>query len=177
MRWIKLLIATLTAHFRSRLSLNGISEIDFRVWITDVDASIMNHAEIMTVFETGRIDLMIRTGFFQLARKNKWHFPSRSIAVQFIRPLKIFQKARLSSKILHMDERWIYTEQKITRDSKVISMCLAKSTVKKGKETVPTQEIADKLGFATVPRDGERIAQAMSQNDDLMYQRLVKLDE
>ena len=176
MRWIKLLTAIISARFRSKLSPDGVSEIDFRVWITDVDASIMNHAEIMTVFEIGRIDLMIRTGFFRLARKNKWYFPSRSIMVQFIRPLKIFQKARLSSKILHMGDRWIYTEQKITRDNKVISICVVKNTVKKGKETVSPIEIADKLGFATVPEGGKSIVQSMSQNDDLMYQRLANLD-
>lgn len=173
MRWIKLLAAIISARFRSRLSPDGVSEIDFRVWLTDVDASIMNHAEIMTVFETGRIDFMVRTGFFRLARKNQWHFPSRSITAQFIRPLKLFQKARLTSKILHMDDKWIYTEQRITRGDKLISVCMVKSTVKQGRETLSPLEIADELGFTTVPQDGEGIAQAMARYDDLTYQRLA----
>ena len=176
MRWLKLMLAIIAARFRSRLSPDGVSEIDFRVWITDVDASIMNHAEIMTVFESGRIDFMIRTGFFRLARKNKWHFPSRSITVQFIRPLKVFQKARLSTKILHMDDKWIYTEQKITRNNKLISVCVVKSTVKKGKQTVSPTEIIDKLGFSTVPAEGKDIAKSMAQHDDLMHQHWKNLD-
>ena len=75
-----------------------------------------------------------------------------------------------------MDERWIYTEQKITRDNKVISFCVVKNTVKKGKETVSPLEIADKLGFATVPEGGKSIVQSMSQNDGLMYQRFANQD-
>lgn len=181
MRWLKLLIAIISAYFGSKLSPDGVSDIDFRVWITDIDASIMNHAEIMTVFETGRIDFMIRTGFFRLARKNKWYFPTRSITVQFIRPLKIFQKSRLSTKIMHIDDRWIYTEQKITRHNKVIAICVAKNTVKKGKETISPLEIVDELGvdelgFATIPEEGRSIAQFMSKNDDFVYQSLSNLD-
>jgi len=173
MRWIKLLITLLSARFSNKISLNGISEIDFRVWITDIDASIMNHAEIMTVFETGRIDFMIRTGFLRLARENKWYFPSRSITVQFIRPLRIFQKARLSTKILHMDDRWVYTEQKITRNNKIISICVNKSTIKKGKEIISPLKIADELGCRVFRQGDKSIAQSMSKNDDLIYTGLA----
>jgi len=92
MRWLKLLGAIIRATFRSKISLNDISTIHFRVWITDIDASIMNHAPIMTVFEMGRLDFMMRSGFFTLARTNGWYFPSKSISVQFNKPLKEYRE-------------------------------------------------------------------------------------
>lgn len=177
MRWLKLLGAIVRATFNSKISLNDSSKIQFRVWITDIDASVMNHAPIMTVFEMGRIDFMIRSGFFKLARSNGWFFPSKSISVQFNKPLKAFQKASLTTKVLNVDEKWIYTEQKIVRGTSVIAMCVAKSTVKKGRETIPPNEIVSKLGFSTSPANGEIVINSMTETDELIYQRMSQIDE
>lgn len=118
MRLLRLLLALLLAKFRSSLEVNETSTKSFRVWLNDNDASIMNHAAILTVFETGRIDLMVRTGFFTIARKKKWFFPSSGIYVQFFRPLKVFQKAVLLTRVFHVTDYSIYTEQRIIRDGK-----------------------------------------------------------
>ena len=75
MRWLRLSTAIFSAKYKSELSITDVSEIKFRVWLTDIDVSIMNHAAMMTVMEMGRIDYMVRTGFFKLARKKKWYFP------------------------------------------------------------------------------------------------------
>ena len=45
------------------------------MWPTDVDVSIANHAAVLTIMEIGRIDFMIRSGFFGLSRRNRWYFP------------------------------------------------------------------------------------------------------
>ena len=53
MRWFKLIFAILTATFRKKLTVFEESNINFRVWPTDVDANIMNHAPMMTIMEMG----------------------------------------------------------------------------------------------------------------------------
>jgi acyl-CoA thioesterase FadM len=171
-RWLRLLFAIFSAKYRSKLTITEESNITFRVWLTDVDASIMNHATMMTVMEMGRIDFMVRSGFFKLARQNKWYFPLRSISVQFIRPLKLFQKANLKTKVFHIDERWIYTEQKIIRHGKDIAICIVKSTVKKGKETISTNKIAKALGIDELPTEGKQIIDSYEKENNLVYQRL-----
>lgn len=145
MRWLRLLLALLLSRFRSKLSINETSELGFRVWLTDIDASIMNHAAMMTVFEAGRIDFMVRTGFFKMARQKKWYFPSASINVQFFRPLKLFQKAVLTTRIFHLADHFVYTEQKITSKGKDIAICIVKSKVKSGKNNISTMEIIELL--------------------------------
>ena len=145
MRWLRLLLALLLSRFRSKLSINETSELSFRVWLTDIDASIMNHASMMTVFEAGRIDFMVRTGFFKIARQKKWYFPSASIHVQFFRPLRLFQKAVLTTRILHLADHYVFTEQKITRNGKDIAICIVKSKVKSGKNNISTREIIELL--------------------------------
>ena len=127
------MLALLQAKFRPGLTVNEVSIITFRVWVSDIDSSIMNHAAMMTVMEAGRIDLMVRSGFFKLARKEKWYFPTSAISVQFYRPLKALQKANLSTQVIHVTPTDIYLQQKIMRNEKEIARCIVKSRVKKRK--------------------------------------------
>ena len=53
MRWIKLLLALGKAKFRSKVKGSETTTLKFRVWITDIDVTVMNHAAIMTVFVLG----------------------------------------------------------------------------------------------------------------------------
>jgi acyl-CoA thioesterase FadM len=172
MRWFRLLIALLVAKFRTRLNINETSYKSFRVWLTDIDASIMNHAAMLTVFESGRIDFMVRTGFFGVARKMKWYFPSSSIKVQFFRPLKIFQKAILLTKVLHITDYSIYTEQKIVKDGKDIALCIVKSKVKFGRENIGTQEIVNLLQAKNIPTEEKDLIEQFERLDDAFKNKL-----
>lgn len=172
MRWLRLSTAIFSAKHKSKLSITDVSEIKFRVWLTDIDASIMNHAAMMTVLEMGRIDYMVRTGFFKLARKKKWYFPIRSISAQFIRPLKLFQTANLITRVFHVDESWFYFEQKIIRKGKIIAICIVKGTVKKGKISVSTHEISKELKIGELPAEGKNIIDSYEKENDLVYKRL-----
>lgn len=172
MRWIRLVTCLIRAKFKRKVKLTETISLPFRVWITDIDVSVMNHAAIMTVMELGRIDFMVRTNFFELANKKKWFFPSQAISVQFYRPLKIFQKAELLTRISFIDEKWIYTEQKIIRNGKDIAACLVKSTIKSGRETVPTSEIVSALQINEVPNRKYELIKTFQLENAQMNDRL-----
>jgi acyl-CoA thioesterase FadM len=173
MRWIRLLLALIKARFKSKLSVDDTSKIRFSVWITDVDATIMNHAALMTVMEAGRLDLMVRSGFFTLARKNKWYVPSSAVSVQFLRPLKIFQKASLTTRVFHVTEKWIYIEHKVTRGEKEIAFCIVKSTVKKGREVLDVQEIIKQLGNNVMPAENPGLIALYENQSEFMKQHFT----
>jgi acyl-CoA thioesterase FadM len=168
MRWIRLFFALIAARYRSALTVNQKSVLNFRVWLTDIDVSIMNHAAMMTVMEAGRIDMMVRSGFFRLARKNRWYFPSSAISVQFIRPLKTFQKATLTTIVSHVCEDSIYLEQKITRREKLIAICIVKGTIKKGRETLNAREVMLQLGVADFPVRKDEFIPAFEKHNQLL---------
>jgi acyl-CoA thioesterase FadM len=171
-RWIRLLFIIFCAKHRKKLSIAEESNIVFRVWPTDIDLSIMNHSAMLTVMEMGRIDFMVRSGFHKLARKKKWYYPIGGINVQFFRPLKLFQKANLITRVFYVDEKWIYIEQKIIRNNRDIAFCIVKSTIKKGKETISTNYIAKALKINELPTQGEQIVCSLIKGDDLIRQRL-----
>ncbi len=172
MRWIRLLAAILKAKFKRKINVSDTVALPFRVWITDIDVSVMNHAALMTIMEVGRVDFMVRTNFLKLANKKKWFFPSQAISVQFYRPLKMFQKADLHTRISFIDEKWIYMEQKIIRKGKDIAACLVKSTIKKGKETVPTSEIITALHFKEVPAKKYNLIETFELENEQMNKRI-----
>ena len=171
MRWIRLLSAFIAARSRPKLRISDESIISFRVWPLDIDVSIMNHASIMTVMEMGRIDYMVRSGFFALAKRKKWYFPSAGISVQFIRPLKLFQKAYVHTRVFHVDANWIYLEQKVVRNNKVMAMCVVKSKVKKGRETIDTNEILKELQLSSFPAEASEMIEYYTKETSLMYDR------
>lgn len=175
MRWIKLLLALAQAKFRSKIKGSETTSLKFRVWITDIDVSVMNHAAIMTIFEMGRADYMVRTNFFKIATKNKWFFPNQAINVQFYRPLKIFQKATVYTKMSYVDESYFYLEQKIIRKGKLIASCFANGLAKKGRNTIPTSEIIKALKFDTkdVPSKKHYLISAFNESNDMMNKKII----
>lgn len=174
MRWIRLLAALVKAKFKTKIVATETVSLPFRVWVTDIDVSVMNHAAIMTIMEIGRVDFMVRTNFLKLANKNKWFFPSQAINVQFYRPLKMFQKAELHTRLSFIDEKWIYIEQKILRNKKDVAACLVKSTIKKGRETVPTSEIIDALDIKEIPKAKYQLIETYELVNEQMNERLNK---
>ncbi len=152
MRHVRLLAAVVAARFRGPLTVEEESKLTFRVWPTDVDVSIANHAAVLTVMETGRIDFMIRTGFFGLARSHHWYFPLRTLRVLYLRPLKMLEKAELTTGIVHADDDGIYIRHAIRRDGKDVALALAKGAVKHGRDRVPLDRIASELGIRRWPR-------------------------
>ena len=175
MRWIKLLSALGKARFKTKLKGSETSIIDFRVWVTDIDVSVMNHAAIMTVFEMGKADYMVRTNFFKIATKNKWFFPNQAISVQFYRPLKMFQKAQVYTRMSFVDESLFYIEQKIMRHGKPVASCFANGLAKKGRTTIPTSEIVKALHIEDidVPSDKHSLIGLFEAKNDKMTEKII----
>ncbi len=175
MRWIRLLSALTRAKFRSKLKGSDTSDVSFRVWVTDIDVSVMNHAAIMTIFEMGRADYMVRTNFFKIATKNKWFFPNQAINVQFYRPLKMFQKAKVYTKMSFVDDTFFYVEQKIIRNGKPIAASFANGIAKNGRATVPTSEILDALEIESkdVPKDKHDLISIFNEKNQKMTKRII----
>lgn len=176
MRWIRLLIALGRARFRTKLKAYETSILTFRVWVTDIDVSVMNHAAIMTVFEMGRVDYMVRTNFFKIATKNNWFFPSQAINVQFYRPLKIFQKAKVYTKMSFVDEHYFYMEQKIMRKGKPIASCFANGLAKQGRDTISTAEIikALKIDPKDVPSKKHELVSIFKEKNEKMTKKIIE---
>ena len=86
----------------------------------------------------------------------------------------MFQKAHLITKILHVEEPWVYIEQKIVRRGKDVAICLAKSTVKKGRKNVSAEEIAKGLKINEFPTGKKKIVDSFENENDIILKQLIK---
>ena len=169
-RWLRLLIIIIGARFRKKVSPDAEVALNFRVWPTDVDLSIMNNTAMLAVTEFGRWDYMVRTGFLKYARANKLYLPLASISAQFRRPLKRFQKFQLTTKISYWDEQWIYISHRIIRKEKTIAVALAKATLKKGKERIPLERVISDLNWEMQPESRPEIVDLFEKGETLFLE-------
>ena len=169
-RWLRTLITFIRAQFRKDIKPDEETSLNFRVWITDVDLSIMNNAAMLTITEMGRIDLIIRTGFLKHAWKNRLYFPLASISAQFRRPLKRFKKFQLKTQLIYWNEKWIYINHRVLREEKIIAVALAKCTVKKGTELIPFESIIHKLNWEMKPKNRPEMIDRFERGETLFLE-------
>lgn len=135
----------------------------------------MNHAAIMTVFKMELMNFMVRSNFLKIATKNKWFFPNQAINVQFYRPLKMFQKAVVHTIISHVDEKYIYLEQKIIRNGKPMDSCFVNALAKKRRDTVPTSQIMEalKIDLRDVPSKRHQLFTLFEDKNTKMKEKII----
>lgn len=127
--WLRFLITVLRSTGRPRLRPDQESVVELRVWPTDADLAVMNHARYLTAMEQGRVDFMLRTGFLRFLLKQRWTALLGSMVVQFRRPLRRSQLFRLRTRLAYWDEAWIYLEHRIERGDTLVASGLAKNGV------------------------------------------------
>ena len=100
--WLRLVWLLLTQRFRRRLDPPfEPSRLWFRVLPNDLDVNLhLNNGRYFTIMDLGRLDLMLRTGLAQTARRMKWMPVLSAANARFRRELGPLQKFRLDTRIL-----------------------------------------------------------------------------
>lgn len=150
-RWMRFLMLALGSLWRPKLRPDEESVLTMRSWLTDADISHVNNAAYLTFFEMGRIDLQLRTGFARLALEKGWAAPMGSIVIQFRKPLRRFQKFRVTARVAYWDERWLYVEHRLERNGETVARALARSTIIGKEGRIAPSEAISALGYSIAP--------------------------
>ena len=139
----------ITSIFKKRIKeINEVTTHSFRVLPIDLDLYFhMNHAKYFNYLEAARWDLQVRSGFLKLALKKGWIGPLGHVQVDFLRPLKLFQKFEITTQFVRFDEKWLYIVQRIWSKDKEVARALVRSTIRKGFENIPPDQYLSPLGF------------------------------
>jgi hypothetical protein len=76
------------------------------------------------------------------------------------------------TRVFHANEKWIYLEQKITRKGKDIAICIVRSTIKKGRDTVDIPSVFHLLGHQLPPAEGQALINLYEKENILLRERL-----
>ncbi|WP_313399168.1 thioesterase family protein [Stenotrophomonas sp.] len=113
--WFRLLHLLICSLFRPRLTaLADVSRLQFRVLPNDLDLNMhMTNGRYWTIFDLGRLDLVLRTGLARVAMRSKWAPIAGAGTIQFRRELKPFQRFTLETRMIGWVGGRILMEQRV----------------------------------------------------------------
>lgn len=148
--YFRLLLFTLRVRLRSRLSIWDTSHVSFRVNPFDLDVQRhMNNGRYLTLMDLGRMDLMLRSRFWQRTTAEGWYPVVAGQSITYRRSLLLWERFDLASRVIGHDDRWIFIEQVFRRDGKVVADAIVRARfLRKAGGSVPIEEVLDLVGPA-----------------------------
>lgn len=105
--WARLARMAATAKSRGDYRMGEESRLGFRCLPTDIDANLhLNNARYMMLADVGRVDIFLRVGLWQAARRRGWAPMLGGLQVVYVREIRLWQRFEVTSSI----ETWEGTQ-------------------------------------------------------------------
>ena len=104
----------------------------------------LNNGRTLTLYDLGRIALMIRTGFSATLRREGWGLAVAGASVRYRRRVRVMQRFEMRSGLVGRDARFFYVHQSMWRGEPVSSLLVRKAVTADG--IVPTDRVMAALG-------------------------------
>lgn len=171
-RWVRFVLTVLRSMLKPRLRIDQESFLTFRVWPTDADLSLMNHANYLTIMEQGRIDLIVRSGFMRFLLRRHWSAVLGSITVQYRTPLRRFQKYQVRTRVACWDDKWIFLEHRLSRGVDLVAAGLAKIAILAPAGRLRPADALSAFGLAVAAPPVARMVHSLEEGERLMHERV-----
>ncbi|GJM02785.1 MAG: thioeseterase [Rhodomicrobium sp.] len=144
----RLLLTFARSRFRSPLAAHETSELSFicRPWDLDMYAE-MNNGRILTLYDIGRFDLSIRCGLLSALFRRRWGFAVAGSTIQYRKRIRLFNKVTTHTKLLSLDEKWIFVEQSMWVRGAAVSSVLLRTCVTGKTGVIPTEDVMEEMGL------------------------------
>lgn len=140
--YLRLIWLFLTQSRRSRCSLMGPVDTQFRVLPNDLDVLFhVNNGVYLTLMDLGRTDLLLRSDAFTRVQKKGWYPVLAAETIRFKRSLKLWQRFTIRTRVVGWDERSIYLEQQFIAKGDLVAKAVvdARFLAKKGGSVTPAE--------------------------------------
>ena len=136
--------------FRRKVDFFARTGLGFRVWPTDLDAiGHMNNAKYLALLDLGRIDLWVRSGFWDLAWNRGWYGVVSAQSIRYRRSLKPWERFEVSTEVVGWDEKAIYYVHDFTVGDELCARAVVQSrTLTRSGGQVTPKELWDLVGGA-----------------------------
>lgn len=147
--WVRLR-ATLAVRMRtgSRPTLWSEVRTPFRVVPTDLDVfRHVNNARYLALLDLGRLDLMLRCGFWAELEERGWYPVVAAQTITYKRSLTLGQRFVLATRVLGSDERSAYLEQTFLVGDAVYAKAVVQARfLRRTGGSVPQDDVAAAAG-------------------------------
>ena len=144
---LRTLALLFTSSRRTRLSIWETSSLPMRVLPTDIDIALhVNNGMYFSLMDLGRFDLMARSGTWKAMRRRGWSPVAAGETIAFRRSLQLWQRYTVETRIIGLDAKAIYFEQRMVVDGEIYARAyIATRLVSKGTP-VSQEEILREFG-------------------------------
>ncbi|GAP57142.1 protein THEM6, partial [Arthrobacter sp. Hiyo6] len=144
---LRTLLLLFTSSRRPRLSIWGTSSLPMRVLPADIDIAMhVNNGMYFSLMDLGRFDLMARSGTWKRMRLRGWSPVAAGETIAFRRSLQLWQQYSIETRIIGLDAKAIYFEQRMVVDGEIFARAhIATRLVSKGRP-VSQEEILREFG-------------------------------
>ena len=154
--WGRFLRTALTTRSRGRYRFGTESMLSLRCLPTDIDGNLhLNNARYMMLADMGRIDIFIRSGFWDLCKKNGWAPMMGGLQAVYVREIRLWQTFQVVSTAgTWHDRQLIGAHRFLHADGTVAAMMLTTAGVydRINRTFVPISDVARHLGYDGEPR-------------------------
>lgn len=149
----RILMVFLQSKKAPKLSMFDTGSVSMRATLTDIDfAGHINNGMYFSIFDLGRFDLMFRSGVWDILRKNKWTPVVQCETITFRKSVELGKKFPQETRLLGLDEKCIYFEQRIVVDGEIYARAYIATRMTSKKGAVSNEEIMQAVGL-DVPED------------------------
>lgn len=173
--WLRIIMTFTKSFFQSRIEPTDMLKTNMIVGPTEADLKYVSNARYLLFMEVARLEMMLRTGIFRIARKKHWLPLVASQMIHYERPLKRFQKFTLKSRLAAWDDKWFFIDHKIERNGKLIAFAMAKCCFR-GLEGVVSPAVAfTELNATTKSIALPGYATQWTESEELLRDNIIKI--
>ncbi len=168
--YFRLLIFIIKAIFNKK-RVDILDEIitPMRVLPNDLDINMhMNNGRYLTVMDFGRFDYLIYTGLLSICTKHKWMAILGSAYIQYRRPLLLWQKYNIITKVECWDDKWFVISQRFEYNGSTMAIAYVRGLFRGKKGNVKPHHVFATLHpnteLPTSPTPSAKIQQWLEQH-------------
>ncbi len=151
--YLRLLRMFFVHAFRRKQVINPLEEQTWRVrpgiWDIDVYPEV-NNGRHFVLFDLARYDLALKIGLFRWVRKKKAAFVVGGSSIRYRHRLRPWRKMEVKTKLVGMDERFFYFQQRTVQSGRTCSSALLRTGVRKNG-AILTSKVLDGIGLEIEP--------------------------
>ena len=139
-------IITLIGALLSRVQFDAQSKVTcyFRITPFDCGISVLKSDKYFQLAESAQLDFLVKTKLFGKLRAEGLSFVNSSQLVKFMKPVGVFSRVRVETRIIFTDDKSAYFSHSIFLGKNKHCEALVKMKFKKGSITVaPTEVLGD----------------------------------
>ncbi|GAB4098723.1 acyl-CoA thioesterase [Sinomonas halotolerans] len=144
---LRTLLLLITSRRRRPLGLWETSQLRLRVLPTDVDLALhVNNGMYFSLMDLGRFDLMVRSGAWDTLRARGWSPVVNLETITFRKSLDLWQRYTMATRIIGVDERAIYFEQRMVAGGELYARAYIATRLVSAAGPVPNEDIFAAVG-------------------------------